>query len=124
MFKDWEKNVLKGLEAQKKNIDLNEQAKNLYGGFYVWDSKFILSPEIMFIGINHGNGNPNNNGSINFKPESQMSYLEYLDTEEPNLTYTLARETIDVFNNYNKNNFKIQEGSHFYLKLENDKYHN
>lgn len=43
MFKDWEKNVLKGLKAQKKNIDQNEQAKNLYGGFYICDSglKFI-----------------------------------------------------------------------------------
>ncbi|OAD90897.1 hypothetical protein A7A78_13160 [Aequorivita soesokkakensis] len=96
-FKNWEKDVLKGLEAQKKIIDQNEQAQHLYGGFYIWDSKYILNPEIMFIGINPGNGNPSNNGSLNYKPESQMSYLEFLDTEEPNLTYTLARETIDVF---------------------------
>jgi len=96
-YLDWERNVIKGIRNQKEKIDKNELSKSLYGGFYIWDSKFIQNPEIMFIGINPGDGNPANNGSINFEPAKQMSYLEYLDLEEPNLTYTLARETIDVF---------------------------
>lgn len=96
-FTEWEQNVLENLQNLKTKIDQNEQAKKLYGGFYIWDSKFIENPEIMFIGINPGNGNLNNNGSITIKPEEQMSFLEYLDPDDPNIGYTLARETIDVF---------------------------
>jgi len=94
-FIEWEQNVLENLQHLKTKIDKNEQAKKLYGGFYIWDSKFIENPKIMFVGINPGNGNPNNNGSITIKPEEQMSYLEYLDGE--NLSYTLARETVEAF---------------------------
>ncbi|WP_211516850.1 hypothetical protein [Flavobacterium caeni] len=49
----------------------------------------------MFIGINPGNGNPNNSGQIKIEPESQNSYMEFLDGE--NDSYTLAKETITSF---------------------------
>ena len=94
-FIKWEQNVLENLQNLKTKIDQNEQAKKLYGGFYIWDSKFIENPKIMFVGINPGNGNPNNNGSITIKPEEQMSYLEYLDGE--NSSDSLARETVETF---------------------------
>ncbi|MCB9302622.1 MAG: hypothetical protein H6566_18425 [Lewinellaceae bacterium] len=94
-YSKWEKEVLESLEALKEELDQNPKAKGLYNGFYVWDSKFIEKPEIMFIGINPGNGNPNNNGSIEVKPSFQMSYLEYLDGENP--TYTIARDTVKAF---------------------------
>ena len=83
------------VESLKIKIDKNEIAKSLYGGFYVWDSKFIENPEIMFIGINPGNGNPNNSGKIVTEPEQQISYMEFLDGE--NDSYTLAKETIKSF---------------------------
>lgn len=94
-FKEWEQDVYENLQKLKGEIDKNVQAKKLYGGFYIWDSKYIEEPEIMFIGINPGNGNPNNDGSITIEPENQMSYLEYLDGE--NMSYSLARETVETF---------------------------
>ena len=94
-YAKWEKDVLKSLETLKEELDQNPKAKGLYNGFHVWYSKFIEEPEIMFIGINPGNGNPNNSGGIEVKPSYQMSYLEYLDGENP--TYTIARDTIKAF---------------------------
>lgn len=53
-----------------------------YNGFYVWDSKILQNPKIMFIGINPGNGNPENDvKKVITKPCQQMSYLEYLDVK-------------------------------------------
>ena len=94
-YSSWELEVSESLRLLKKELDKNQEAKELYNGFYVWDSKFIEKPEIMFIGINPGNGNPLNNGSINVNPSFQMSYLEYLDGENP--TYTIAKETVKAF---------------------------
>lgn len=91
----WEKQVRDALQELKKDLDENEMAKSLYNGFYIWDSKFIVEPEVMFIGINPGDGNPNNNRYVKVKPAENMSYLEYWD--ENNTTYTLARETLEVF---------------------------
>ena len=84
VYTKWEADVLKGLKAVKEKLDKNEQSKSLYHGFYIWDSKFIEEPEIMFIGINPGNGNPfNDRSKIEVKPCFQMSYLEYLDGDNP-----------------------------------------
>tara|TARA_R100000988_G_scaffold52441_1_gene25720 strand:+ start:313 stop:1035 length:723 start_codon:yes stop_codon:yes gene_type:complete len=92
---DWSSNIYKELTSLKELIDANEVSKSLYGGFYVWDSKYIENPEIMFIGINPGNGNPNNSGKVITEPENQISYMEFLDGENPN--YRLAIETIKSF---------------------------
>ena len=94
-FKNWKNDISTKLASLKAEIDKNQIAKSLYGGFYVWDSKQIENPEIMFIGINPGNGNPNNSGEIVTEPENQISYLEFMDGE--NDKYTLAKETILVF---------------------------
>lgn len=94
-FKNWTTDVSNKLTSLKTKIDSKETAKSLYGGFYVWDSKFILNPEIMFIGINPGDGNPNNSGKIVTEPEHQISYMEFIDGENP--TYTLAKQTIEAF---------------------------
>jgi hypothetical protein len=94
-YNNWKSDIENKLESLKIKIDKNEIAKSLYGGFYVWDSKFIENPEIMFIGINPGNGNPNNSGKIVTEPEQQISYMEFLDGENDN--YTLAKETIKSF---------------------------
>ena len=94
IYENWEKNVLKSLDDLKYKLDQKKETKELYNGFYVWDSKLIFQPKIMFVGINPGDGNPNNDKNIKVKPEKQMSYLEYLDGENP--TYTLAKETVDV----------------------------
>lgn len=94
-YENWNNDVEETLRELKAKIDQNETAKSLYGGFYVWDSKFIENPEIMFIGINPGNGNPNNSGKIITKPEHQISYMEFLDGENP--TYRLAIETVKLF---------------------------
>lgn len=91
----WLKDVKKTLTTLKIKIDENPTSKALYGGFYIWDSKCVKNPEIMFIGINPGNGNPANNGQIITDESHQFSYMEYLDGE--NNTYTLARETIQAF---------------------------
>jgi len=91
----WTANVQAALNDLKSKIDNNDKAKALYGGFYIWDSKLIENPEIMFIGINPGNGNPNNHGQIVTDQASQMSYLEYLDGENP--SFKLAKETVVSF---------------------------
>lgn len=91
----WSNEIKKTLSEIKNKIDKNEFAKSIYGGFYVWDSKLIENPEIMFIGINPGNGNPNNERKIKTEPEHQISYLEFLDGE--NDSYTLAKETVKSF---------------------------
>jgi hypothetical protein len=94
-YTSWEQKVSDYLHQLKSELDKNETAKSLYNGFYVWDSKFIERPKIMFIGINPGDGDPNNNGGIVTSPRTMMSYNEFLDGENP--TYTLARETVDIF---------------------------
>ena len=94
-FKNWTNDISTKLASLKAKIDKNEIAKSLYGGFYLWDSKLIENPEIMFIGINPGNGNPNNSGQIVTEPENQISYMEFMDGE--NDKYTLAKETILAF---------------------------
>ena len=94
-YNNWKSDIANKLASLKIKIDQNEIAKSLYGGFYVWDSKFIENPEIMFIGINPGNGNPNNSGKIITEPEQQISYMEFLDGE--NDSYVLAKETIKAF---------------------------
>jgi hypothetical protein len=91
-FNEWKANVKAELESLKAEIDNNETAKSLYNGFYVFDSKFIENPKIMFIGINPGDGNPKNNRSIDVEPKEDMSYLEYWD--EGNASYAIARDTI------------------------------
>jgi hypothetical protein len=103
----WERKVSDYLHQLKSELDENETARSLYNGFYVWDSKFIERPKIMFIGINPGNGNPNNDGSIVTAPLAMMSYNEFLDGENP--TYTLARETVDIFKELGYSEQEIHE---------------
>jgi hypothetical protein len=92
---NWTADIKVNLSRLKIKIDNNEVAKSLYGGFYIWDSKFIENPKIMFVGINPGDGNPNNSGQVITEPEHQISYVEFLDGENP--TYRLAIETINSF---------------------------
>ena len=95
-YQNWINDIKSNLSNLKIQIDNTEIAKSLYGGFYVWDSKYIENPEIMFIGINPGNGNPNNSGKIVTEPAEQVSYIsDYLDDKYKN--YALARETINSF---------------------------
>lgn len=94
-YQSWAEDIKENLLRLKNQIDQNDIAKSLYGGFYVWDSKYLENPEIMFIGINPGNGNPNNYGQIVTEPAHQISYMEYLDGENP--SYRLAIETITSF---------------------------
>lgn len=106
-FKNWTADINEILSNLKEKIDNNLNAKSLYGGFYVWDSKYIANPEIMFIGINPGNGNPTNSGKIVTEPEQQISYMEFMDGE--NDSYTLAKETIESFEMAGYSNTEIRE---------------
>lgn len=127
-YKKWEIDVLENLKKYQNLIQENELAKDLYNGFYIWDSKLIYNPQFMFIGINPGDGNPNNDKTINYKPAEQMSFLEYLDGENP--TYTLARETIETFKKIGftvpeitdiLNNKSVKTNLHYVItKQEND----
>ncbi len=93
--KNWQKEVSIYLSNLNDELLKNKESIELYNGFYVWDSKIIIKPKIMFIGINPGNGDPNNNvNRIVTDGCEQMSYMEYLDGENP--SYTLARETIET----------------------------
>ena len=103
-YQNWQSDIRENLLNLKIKIDNNEIAKSFYGGFYIWDSKYIENPEIMFIGINPGNGNPNNSGKVITEAEEQISYMEFLDGENDN--YTLAKETIKSFE---MAGFSIQE---------------
>ena len=122
----WEKKVSTYLNNLNKTLLENEQTKGLYNGFYVWDSKIIQNPKIMFIGINPGNGNPENSAqNVITSACEQMSYLEYLDGD--NETYTLAKETVQLFEKigYNKEeiryllNEKTVKTNFFYLITAN-----
>ena len=106
-IENWTKEVKHYLENIKELLDQNEEAKKLYNGFYIWDSKLIYNPKIMFIGINPGDGDENNDGSIKTLPEEEMSFLQYLDGNNP--TYTLARETVEVFSHLGFNEKEIRE---------------
>ena len=46
-YQNWSNDIKTSLTDLKSKIDQNEIAKSLYGGFYVWDSKYIENPEIM-----------------------------------------------------------------------------
>jgi hypothetical protein len=105
-YEKWMSNVVKYLNELKVIIDSNEKSQNLYNGFYLWDSKLIINPEVMFIGINPGDGNPKNNKSMKFEPEYQMSYLEYLNGE--NDSYTLARDTVELFQSVGFENNRLK----------------
>jgi hypothetical protein len=93
-YENWILKVKPWLHSLKEKLDANELARELYNGFYIWDSKFIQNPQLMFIGINPGDGNPNNNRSIRTEPEEQFAYIEFMDGE--NDSYTLARETVEA----------------------------
>ena len=122
----WNKNVSNYINELNQKLLENEEDVQLYNGFYVWDSKILQNPKIMFIGINPGNGNPENDvKKVITKPCQQMSYLEYLDGE--NESYTLAKETVEVFykNGYNKEevrnllNEKTVKTNFFYIITSN-----
>ncbi|MBX7205282.1 MAG: hypothetical protein K1X81_07640 [Bacteroidia bacterium] len=91
----WTAEVQKYLQSLEIALNSNSEAKEIYKGFFVWDSKFIDNPKVMFVGINPGTGNPNQKKEINVEPCESLSYCEYLIGE--NNTYTLARETANVF---------------------------
>ena len=102
----WQEEVSSYLNNINKNLLKNEEVIHLYNGFYIWDSKIIQNPKIMFIGINPGNGNPANKRKIITSPCEQMSYLEYLDGE--NDSYTLAKETVQLFSKIGYSNQQIK----------------
>jgi hypothetical protein len=93
-LKRWTNEVKEYLESLKSAIDAVPEAKDLYKGFSVWDSKFIYKPKVMFIGINPGTGDPNQTNEVKTGEYTMFTYNEYFGG---NKKYTLARETINVF---------------------------
>lgn len=92
-FKDWLLEVEQ--EISKISQKINERPQNLEkcNGFYVWDSQYVESPKIMFLGINPGWGG-GTDFQINVNPYSRLSYIDHLDEE---YSYPLARETVEAF---------------------------
>lgn len=108
-YQKWEQSVLKELHKLKAEVDDNDVARSLYNGFYIWDGivPTTLSPDVLFIGINPGNGDPNNTQTVKLSTTAQqITYIEYIDGENP--TYALARETLMVFEKagYSRAEFK------------------
>ncbi|HET8885393.1 MAG TPA: hypothetical protein VFM70_03475 [Salinimicrobium sp.] len=98
-YEDWHQDVATKLKELKEKIDKNKESKSLYGGFYVWDGRLIMNPKIMFLGINPGNGDPNNSGQIKTDPEEEdgISYLGYMNGYPYYSNYRLAIETVESF---------------------------
>src|SRR5690606_11171212 len=59
-------------------LDANGAAEN-YNGFYLWGSKYVQNPDIMFIGINPGAGDEGRkvNRRIDLEPRQMHNYVEY-----------------------------------------------
>ena len=94
-YQTWEDNLKLSLEELNLELKGNENAAQLYNGFSVWGSNVFSHPKFLFIGINTGDGNPNNNKRVEEKPLTEMCYLEYVNGE--NDGFDLARETYEVF---------------------------
>jgi len=96
-YQTWEQSVLKELHQLKAELDDNVVAKNMYNGFYIWDGPVpTTSPDVLFIGINPGNGDKENPYTISLSTHAkQLTYIEYYDGV--NKTHTLARETFNAF---------------------------
>lgn len=102
----WESEVSEYLNSLNQKLLNSPEASELYNGFYIWDSEIKFNPKIMFIGINPGNGNPNNNRSVTTAPYESFAYLEYWNLKSHN--YTLARETIEIFKEIGYNEKQIR----------------
>jgi uracil-DNA glycosylase len=76
----------------------NAELENLYFGCQIYFSNWVESPDIMFIGMNPGNGYYRSEGEIveEFEP---LPRLDYLDG-----SYDLAEETKKLFSKMGKEN--------------------
>lgn len=92
-IEEWKKEVTEYLELINKQLQTSANSKNLYYGFEVIDGQLKMNPEILFIGINPGKGN----GKRHYEIKLETERISYLDDFEGNYSYTLARETINVF---------------------------
>ena len=73
MYENWNDEILQTL-TKLKEIDNNPIYKSLFGGFYIFDSNYILTPDFFIISINSGNENPNNSEKVVTKPQNKFSY--------------------------------------------------
>jgi hypothetical protein len=97
----------------KKLISHSSETKIYYKIFY---SKFYKNADILFIGINPGNGE-----LIQDVEEANVfEYLKFNDYDD----YDLSRETKIVFKNAEKQNLlkgKVVKTNYYYLATENEK---
>jgi len=75
-------------------LESNPDAQILHNGFYLWCSREIFNPEILFIGINPGNGDKNLKKKVDFEPGKSHDYGDYLQND---YRFDLAEETCAVF---------------------------
>lgn len=98
-LKEWKTNVIAYNEQLNEELQKKDKAKELYYGFEVIDGKLIENPEILFIGINPGRGDENEDYKISFETE-RISYLDVFNEDYrddyPN-TYHLAEKMIRFF---------------------------
>jgi hypothetical protein len=100
-IEDWKKEVIAYNTQLNEQLQQNEQAKLLYYGFDVIDGQIIKNPDILFIGINPGQGNGNRHFEVIIDSE-QMSYVDVYNTDYKTQYiggYTLAEFTIDIIRN-------------------------
>jgi hypothetical protein len=81
----------------------DESIKGLFKGWRVFFSPLIHMPKVLFIGINPGNGQSGVTDLDYFKDSSKLEYIEYENKSGSYIqsTYSLARETKEVFNEAN-----------------------
>lgn len=71
-----------------EKLNTNEEVKKLYCGWKVWFSPIIDEPEILFIGINPGQGE---GGDLTLEPDGELQYI-YDKSNWP-----LKNDTLEVF---------------------------
>lgn len=113
-LEQWKKEVETYLDDLNKKLLKSEKAKELYYGFEVMDGGLKMNPEILFIGINPGEGNGEKHHKVKFYPENYKDRISYLDVfnddyrdDYPN-GYHLAEKTINFFKLMGWDNDKIK----------------
>ena len=84
-------------EELHQELRTNERTRHRYNGTKIWYSDFFDKPEILFVGINPGNGNPTN-GPDKFDVIPRKTFV-YTELWHGNTNFDLARETVQAFKN-------------------------
>lgn len=97
----WEKEVFEFNTKINNKLQHDEKAESLYYGFDVIDGKIIENPDILFVGINPGQGNGERHYEVKME-SNRMSYLDVFNEdyrEDYKKGYSLAEFAIDIVRN-------------------------